>query len=129
MNLRVFLLVATLSPLFLSACGSPNPGTGLASLPAADRMAPSANDVVVTAVFGKTPIPKLEITLTRKSWPGGKLIAKGKTNPKGQVKLSGNWTNQEIVCAGGTYQRRPGSTFQAYVCQSPFPKAVRLEFK
>jgi hypothetical protein len=126
MKLYVPVIVAAMSSLALSACGGGTTTNSLAAMPAIRTVDPLAS-VLVTAVHGNKPIPHLEISLTRKTWPGGKLITKGATGMRGRVMLSGNWTANEVVCAGGKYYTRSGYTVR-YKCQQPFPKALTLDF-
>ncbi len=103
------------------------PGTpGTATTSASDAR-PATSDVLVTARFNKRPISGVAVTLTRKTWPGGKLIATGKTGLHGSVKLSGNWTSQELICAGGKYMSGSG-TYESSVCEQPLGKRVILDF-
>jgi hypothetical protein len=124
-KLRVLAVCAALSPLLLSACGGPNSTEGLAGAPATNSIVPLTRMVVVTAVYGKTPLPNLLVTLTRNSWPNGKPITKGKTGPKGRVTLSGSWTEQEVICAGA---KRSNGNY-SLDCEHPFPSAVELQFQ
>lgn len=117
-----------LSLVTLSACVGANTSSGLPSVPAAGDVAQLMIKVVVTARHAGKPIPHLEITLRRNAWPTGKLIAKGATGVMGRVTLSGNWTAKEVICAGGTYYTRQGSS-TSYSCEQPFPKAVTLDFR
>lgn len=117
-----FLLVA------LSGCAGINSAGGPPGAAASDRVAPLTNKVLIKAVTkqGK-PIPHLAVSLTRKTWPNGKLIAKGVTGVMGRVTLSGTWTPTEVICAGGIYNTRQGSITR-YTCQQPFPKELTLDF-
>jgi predicted lipoprotein len=124
-KLRVLAVCAALVVVSLSACGSGNTPDGLVAAPVANAVVPLTRTVVVTAVYGKKALPNIQVTLTHNTWPDGKLIAKGKTGPQGRVKLSGNWTEKEIICVGG--KRSPGN--DSRVCQMPFPAAVTLQFK
>jgi hypothetical protein len=100
---------------------------GLAGAPATNAMVPLIRSVVVTAVYGKMRLPNLEITLRRDN-VYGKVITKGKTGSKGQVKLSGNWTDSEKICAGGIY--RVGNRFlESWHCERPLPPTVTVDFK
>jgi hypothetical protein len=113
----------------LSACGAGNVPAGFAAAPAAHVGAPLTSSVVVKAVYGKSPIKNLLITLTHNSWPHGKLITKGKTDSKGTVMLSGTWTKQDVVCAGGRYHYKPGLTIVDSKCPGPpLPKKVELQY-
>jgi len=124
-NFRVLSAFAALSLVLLSACGGANTTTGLAGAPA--MVVPLTKTVVVTALDGGSPIRGLEISLTRNTWPGGKLIAKGKTGPMGRVRLSGNWTNQELICVGGRLHI-PSGYKERHKCELPFPQAITLRF-
>lgn len=126
MKLYVPVFIAAISLLGLAACGGGTPTGSLAAVPAIRMVEPLAS-VLVTAVHGNKPIPHLEISLTRKTWPGGKLIAKGATGMRGRVTLSGNWTANEVICAGGKYYTRSGYSVR-YKCQQPFPKNLTLDF-
>lgn len=117
---------AAVSLVSLTACAGGS-ATGGLTLPAARAVVPLTRTVDVTALDGGKPVSGLQITLTRNSWPGGKLIAKGKTGLKGHVKLSGNWTNQELICAGGTLHIQ-GGIKQVHKCEAPFPAALTLRF-
>jgi hypothetical protein len=128
MKFRVLVGLAAVGFVSLSACGSLNTTGGLAGTPVANAIVPLASTVMVTARYGKSPIPHLEMTLTRGNWPKGKLIAKGKTGPMGRVMLSGNWTGQETICVGGRYVRASG-VFEASHCERPFPRAVTVDFQ
>jgi 5-hydroxyisourate hydrolase-like protein (transthyretin family) len=123
----VLAAFAALSLVSLSACGGANTITGLAGVPAANVIVPLTRTVEVTALNGGSPIRGLEISLTRNSWPGGKLIAKGKTGPRGRVRLSGNWTNQEFICVGGRLQI-PSGYKERHKCELPFPQTITLRF-
>jgi len=118
---------AAISVVLLSACGGASTTTGLAGAPDANAIVPLTRSVEVTALNGGSPIRGLEISLTRKTWPGGKLIAKGKTGPRGRVKLSGTWTNQELICVGGRLQI-PSGYKERQKCELPFPPAITLRF-
>jgi hypothetical protein len=125
---RVLVALAAFSLVTLSACGSANTASGLAGVPGADDIGPLMNKVMITARHAGKPIPHLEITLRRNAWPTGKLIAKGATGVMGRVTLSGNWTAKDVICAGGTYYTRQGSS-TSYSCEQPFPRSVTLEFR
>jgi hypothetical protein len=127
MNFRVLSAFAALSLVSLSACGGANTPTGLAGAPAANVIVPLTKTVVVTALNGGSPVRGLEISLTRNTWPGGKLIAKGKTGPMGRVRLSGNWTNQELICVGGRLHI-PSGYKERHKCELPFPPTIMLRF-
>jgi hypothetical protein len=127
MKLYILVVLAALSSFSLSACGGANTTTGLAGAPAANGIAPLTSTVKVTALNGGTPIPGLEISLTRNTWPGGKLVAKGKTGMKGRLKLSGNWSHQELICVGGRIHIPKGFK-ERHKCQQPFPQAITLNF-
>jgi hypothetical protein len=127
MKLYVFAIAAAFSSLTLASCVGGTTTTGPAGVPDVHAIGPLTNSVVVTALRAKKPIPHLEIRLTRTTWPSGKLIAKGATGPQGRVRLSGNWTAREIICAGGKYYIRSGYITR-YKCEQPFPKAVTLDF-
>lgn len=86
----------------------------------ADRL---TSTVEVTARYGGQPISGVEIILRHHPWPHGKLITKGKTGANGRVKLSGNFTDRENLCVGGTY-----ASHEKALCKQPFPKAVTLNF-
>jgi 5-hydroxyisourate hydrolase-like protein (transthyretin family) len=126
-KLYVLTAFAVLSLVSLCACGGGNTTSGITALPAAHAINPLTNSVEVTAVMGGKPISGLTISVTRKDWPGGKLIAKGKTGAKGRVKLSGNWTNQELICAGGRLNT-PSGFKERSSCSQPFPKTITLRF-
>lgn len=132
--LKVALLaaLAMLSPLAFSGCAASSTGPasgvpGIGAVPSSDTLAATAT-VLVTARFNKRPISGVQITLTHKTWPGGKLIAQGKTKLHGSVQLSGNWTNQDLICAGGKYTPSSGAIFEASVCQQPLGARVILDF-
>jgi hypothetical protein len=128
MKLYALAVLAAIPLVSLSACGGGGNTTGaLAIAPAANAVVPAIRTVDVTAIKSGSPISGLEISLTRSSWPGGKLIAKGKTGPKGHVKLSGDWSNQETICVGGKLQVTSG-TKTRYHCQTNFPAAYTLTF-
>lgn len=127
--MRPYLIAigGALSLFAFCACSSATTTGVPLSAPASRTALPLANSVVVTATHAGNPIPHLEITLRRNTWPGGRLIAKGSTGPRGRVTLSGNWTAQEVVCAGGKYYTRSGYIVR-YKCQQPFPKNITLDF-
>lgn len=132
MKVALFVALAMLSPLFFYGCsanstGAANGAPGIPALPSSDTR-PATSTVLVTARFNKRPVSGVEITLTHKSWPGGKLIDRGKTKLHGSVKLSGNWTNQELICAGGKYTSASGAVIEASVCQQPLGARVILDF-
>jgi hypothetical protein len=130
-KLHVLAAFAALSLVSLSACGG---GGSTAIVPTAG--APTANLVpltaktVVTAVYGKKPLPNILITLWKCAEPCsfppkflGKLSA-GKTGAKGRVGLHGNWTKSMWVCAVGTYNHNDGTW-----CEKPFPPTLKVNFK
>jgi hypothetical protein len=127
MKLYVSSIVAGLFSLALSGCGGSATTGGLGAMPASRTVNPLANSVVVTAVQKGKPIAHLEVSLTRGTWPGGKLISKGATGMQGRVKLSGNWTAKDVICAGGKLYTRSGYSVRSK-CEQPFPTALKLDF-
>jgi hypothetical protein len=125
MKLRILVAFATVSLASLSACGSGNTVGRPPGAPAVSAVMALTRTVVVTAVYGDTPLSGLEVTLTRVKWPTGTLIAKGKTGKQGRVSLHGSWTDQEFICAGA---KRSDGVVSAK-CDRPLPPAVRLQFK
>jgi len=111
----------------LSGCGGGDAVGELAGPSTLNATVPLTNTVEVTALNGGSPIRSLEVSLTRRSWPGGKLIAKGKTGTMGRVKLSGSWTNQDLLCVGARLQV-PSGFKERSRCEQPFPKAITLKF-
>jgi hypothetical protein len=124
-------MIATCVTLtLLAGCGgsqSQIAAGAFAVAPAANPIVPAIRTVDVSAIKGGSPVSGLEISLRRSSWPGGKLIAKGKTGPKGHVKLSGDWTSKDLICVGGTLQTASG-TITRYHCETNFPAAYTLRF-
>ena len=131
MKVALFVTLALLSPAMLSACSgnsiTPASGTSGAAVSAADAR-PESSTVVITARLNKRPISGVQVTLTHNSWPNGKLIAKGKTALHGSVKLTGEWTSQELICAGGKYTGASGTAREASVCEQPLGARVILDF-
>jgi hypothetical protein len=128
MKLHALIPLAAAALVSLSACGGGNTAGALGGVPVANAIVPLTSTVMVKAVLGKNPIFHLEITVTRTTWPNGKLITKGKTGPMGRVTLSGNWTGQELICVGGKYVKPP-RTYEASHCERPFPRSVTLDFQ
>ncbi|HEV3090525.1 MAG TPA: hypothetical protein VGX91_03675 [Candidatus Cybelea sp.] len=131
MKIARIAALALLSSVALSGCGGtavgPTAGaSGTVAVSSSDARA-ATSDVLVTARLNKRPISGVAVTLTLKTWPNGKLIAQGKTRIHGSVKLSGDWTPQELICAGGKYTSSSG-TREASVCQEPLAKRVILDF-
>ena len=122
-------IVALLS-IVLSACANPLGATnGLgtnAVVPAASNVQPDAQ-VEITAQRGGLPLANILITITHEKWPNGKLITKGTTNRQGRVRLSGNWTDQEWICAGGKYTQGNHHE-ESSICLRPFQKSITLYF-
>jgi len=125
-KLHVLAVFAALS-VALSGCGGGSATSELPGQSAMNATVPLTNTVEVTALNGGSPIRGLEVSLTRRSWPGGQLIAKGKTGAMGRVKLSGSWTNQDLVCVGARLQI-PSGYKERSRCEQPFPKAITLKF-
>lgn len=122
--------IVALSLIALSACATPlnatnGPNTN-AVVPPANRVQATAQ-VEITARRGGLPLPNIEITITHEKWPDGKLIAKGTTNRQGRVRLSGDWTHEEWICAGGKYTQGHHSE-ESSLCLRPFPKTLVLYF-
>jgi hypothetical protein len=130
MSLSRPAIVVVLSLMALSACagrlGASNGAGALAVVPVASRMRPDAQ-VEITARKGGLPLPNIEITITHEKWPNGKLITKGTTNRQGRVRLSGDWTDQEWICAGGKYTEHHHSE-ESSLCLRPFQKTFVLYF-
>ena len=115
--------------LGLASCGGSSAFGSANAVPAAKPVGAASNSVEVKAIFGDEPIAGVEVSLTLDTWPDGKLIAKGKTNARGRVTLSGKWTTQDVVCAGGRYERRKGVIIKQWKCPTPpIPKYVTLRF-
>lgn len=131
MRVALFVTLAVLSPVVLSACSgnsiTPAAGASGATVAASDAR-PATSTVLVTTRLNKRPISGVQVTLTHNTWPNGKLIAKGKTALHGSVKLSGDWTSQELICAGAKYTATSGTTREASVCEEPLGKRVILDF-
>jgi hypothetical protein len=122
--------IVALSSIALSACSNPlgatnGPGAS-AVVPVASRVQPDAQ-VEIMARRGGLPLPNIEITITHEKWPGGKLITKGSTNKQGRVRLSGDWTDQEWICAGGKYTQGHHSE-ESSLCLRPFQRMLTLYF-
>jgi len=122
--------IVVLSSIALSACANPlgatnGPGAN-AVVPVASRVHPDAQ-VEITARRGGLPLANIEITITHEKWPNGKLITKGATNRQGRVRLSGDWTDQEWICAGGKYTENRHSE-ESSLCLRPFLKTLVLYF-
>lgn len=126
MKLHALAVFAAFSLVSLSGCGGGNT-VGLAGPSAINAAVPLTKTVQVTALNGGSPIRGLEVSLTRRSWPGGKLIAKGKTGAMGRVRLSGSWTDQDLICVGARLQT-PSGYKERSRCEQPFPKAITLKF-
>jgi hypothetical protein len=130
MSLSRHAIVVVLSLIALSACAGPlgaSNGAGAnAVVPVASRVHPNAQ-AEITARKGGLPLPNIEITITHEEWPNGKLITKGTTNRQGRVRLSGDWTDQEWICAGGKYTERHHSE-ESSLCLRPFQRTLVLYF-
>lgn len=122
--------IVAISVVALSACASSlgvSSGVGAnAVVPVASAVHPDAQ-VEITARRGGLPLPNIEITITHEKWPNGKLITKGSTNRQGRVRLSGDWTPDEWICAGGKYTERHHSE-ESSLCLRPFQKTLTLYF-
>ena len=122
--------IVALTLIALSACANPldatNGPNANAVVPLANRVQANAQ-VEITARRGGLPLANIEITITHEKWPDGKLITKGTTNRQGRVRLSGDWTDQEWICAGGKYTERHHSE-ESSLCLRPFKKTLILYF-
>lgn len=122
--------IVALASIALSACANP---LGATNAPGANPVTPFANgvqanaQVEITARRGGLPLPNIEITITHEKWPSGKLITKGTTNRQGRLRLSGDWTHDEWICAGGKYTQGHHSE-ESSLCLRPFPKTLVLYF-
>lgn len=123
MKRRVFTILVALSSLCLSACSTPS-----YSIPApVAPPGPSAHTIKVTALHLGKPIADLAVSLTQNAWPGGAHIDGGKTGSDGKVKLSGKWSNQEVICVGAQFQLPSGYTDRVNCGNSP-PNAITFYF-
>jgi hypothetical protein len=120
---HVFAILVALSSVALGACSAPS-----YSIPApVAPPGPAVHTIKVTALHVGRPISGLAVSLTQGAWPGGAHIAGGKTGPDGKVKLSGKWSNQEVVCVGAQYELPSGYTDRVN-CGSSYPNAITFYF-
>jgi hypothetical protein len=122
MSLTSMVLGLASVALVLAGCAS-NQTPSMLSHRGVAAGAPNATTRAVIKAVTATgfPIAHLLVKLTRKSDTGA-LIAKGLTNAKGKVTLSGDF-GSGYVCASAIHKRQTSE-----FCSYPFPSRATIKF-
>ncbi|HZZ00094.1 MAG TPA: hypothetical protein VFE36_11015 [Candidatus Baltobacteraceae bacterium] len=131
---RLLLVAAACA---LVACSGNGATPGQSAMGFTPAVSPKAITVTVHTVVGSKNLANILVKLWRcktNEWAfcaGGSaprvLLAKGKSNNRGIVKLTANFTASQLLCAEASWKTSNASSDVAS-CTKPFPTTVTIDF-